>query len=264
MATLDKIDQLPSSGKETEAGWTFARVATVRGVTGSGMAQLQNAVRVAGIPQLGTPLSSHPSAVVVARTPTPHGGGTFTIRIDYADQGYHDTPDDQSLEVGTSLESVETNTNIEGLLLQVKYNGVWQKAASVGVLRPNSTIRISRTESKSPGKKSQEYVGKVNKHRGFRLAGASDIKRCWLCQSITGSSRDKGKSWQVQYEFAYMPKMQNPDGTERAGWDYLAIYRDESGNVPPDVIDGTWAEGDLPIAMYTMYHEADFNKLNLS
>jgi len=264
MATLESIEQTASSAKETETGWTFTRIATVSGVTGNGMVQFQNAVRVAGIPPMGAPLPSYPSAVVTGRTPRYVGKGKFEVSIDYVDQGEKDSPEDQTIEVGASAEGVEANADVFGNRLQLTYHGKTMPAERIVVLRPRTTLRITRTESESPALKAAKYVGTVNKRGGFRLAKRLNQERCWLCTRLVGRSADNGKSWTVDYEFEYAPLVLIPRRNEtRSGWDYYSFYKDAEGNVPTDVADGTYPSTDTPEAIWQMYYESNFNDLRL-
>jgi len=266
MATLQSIDEIPSSARETRDGMTWTRHATVTGVTGSGPQAFMNALVVSGLPRMGDALPGRPSARVVGRRPIPKGGGTFQVEIDYEDVGESDDPDDQAIEVGTSLQSVETNVDAWGKLIEVVYNGTHQPA-TVSVLRPHTTLRVARTESSSPLQKSRTYVGSVNK-QGWRLVKGAE-PWCWLCTAITGTSRDKGRSWQVAYEFEYAPPVKNPEGTQgvvgeyRAGWWQFTIFTGEDGKVPPALAADLAGNPDA-YRVWAMYPAADFNKLRLT
>lgn len=264
-ANLQSIDQTASSMRQTEAGIAFTRVATVTGVTGSGPAQFINALAVAGIPRMGEMLPGWATARVTARKPIPKAEGTFQIDIEYTDTGVTDDPEEQTIRIGTSLQSVETNVDVNGNLMMVEYRGQSQ-AKTITLPQPHSTIVVSRTETENPGRESREYVGKVNTQGGFNLAGANEPERSWRCNRIEGTSTDKGRTWAVEREFEYAEPVQDYWDEQRPGWDETLVYTDpETGLVPDDVADGTAREEMVnAIQNFQVRKEKNFNDLHLT
>ncbi len=266
MATLQSIDQTASSARQTGDGISLTRVATVVGVTGNGPAQFINALAVAGVPRMGEQLPGWPSARVRARRATPKGGDKFQIEIEYVDAGVTDDPEEQTIRIGTSLQSVETNVDVNGELMVVEYRGESQ-TKTVTLAQPRSTIVVSRTETENPGPESREYVGAVNTQGGFNLAGPNEPERSWRCNRIEGTSTDRARTWQVEREFEYAGPVKTAvrRGEMRPGWDETLVYIDPETGFVPDDAAGTAEESILgAIKNFQVRKEKNFNKLHLT
>lgn len=153
-----------------------------------------------------------------------------------------DTDDaDLVIEVGTSLSQITANTDANGDLMTVEYNGLSQ-SGSVSVYVPESTVRYQVRKSGSPGALSRNYVGKVNS--GGWLADPGAAARTWLCTALGGVSDDGGDTFLVTAEFAYREDT----------YDETVVYIDpETGRMPDDIVDGTG------IVVFQVYTEANFN-----
>jgi len=254
MATAGQILLEGCTATETPEGWEFHATMPVVGVTGTDMQQLVNAVHAAGVPTLGSRLAGWPSAVLVSRTPEPLGDGKFMVALVYKDQGELDDPADQTIEVSTSLRSELTNRNLDGSLIVVEYGGKKQ-SGEVAIDTPASTMRVHRTESDNPQYKSAYYTGSINS-TAFALAHPHmNAPGSWRCNSIVGSSSDRGRSWEVDYEFEY----------DVAGWEEEVSYLDpETGRIPDAVIDGSAAVQADAIVTVKKYEALDFNALGLT
>ncbi len=161
-----------------------------------------------------------------------------------------------SITIGSSVQSVPTNKDVNGNLMEVEYDDPREQEyrpnksdnpqkqtgeASKDV--PLSTITYKRIEYENPLKKSQEYVGRLNS--GPWAHGA---EKTWKCTYLGGPSNDGGASYEVTYTFEY-----NPDG-----WDFEAIYTDpETGKPPVDVVP------DVGQKTFQILSTANFNALGL-
>lgn len=246
--TIDIIDGV--SGNITANGWEWTRKAIVRGLTGSGPTkvvdgwdELNNAGYYIGV--------GHPNVPAATLASVGFGLPDATDAVEYSlvyryPEGTDSTEDEDTIvQVGSTLVQTEANKDAAGALLSVSNNGKTQSGL-VSVFRPQSSIRISRAETASPGANSRLYVGKVNS--GTWTLDVTANARTWMCMSITGNSRDKGFTYSVDYEFAY-----NEDT-----WDVQVAYLDpETGRIP----EGVTTSDTSAIRVFTMYETANFNNL---
>lgn len=191
-----------------------------------------------------------------------------TVKLEYKTVQWIDIPsDDAVIEVGSSVVTVETNKDIHGKDITVKYtftgdalskakeqyteiaeDGTVEVSAPVQFLFPEHTRRYNRKESSSPENKAIFYVGRTNSDNWKNGAPGE-----WLCRSILGRSNDGGDTFHVNYDFE-----RRPIDESQEGWKGLAYFVDKStGRPPKDLVDGTsrkWIE---------LYYPVDFNDLNL-
>ncbi len=231
-------------GERDEKGWfMIERIARVTGLTGSGPDQLRTAMFVYGLPDFG---SEHPTMAgmfVVRFIPKLTTKGVVDLRIVYERRAEPDSPDYAEIIVGSSIRQKETSLDIDGNTILGTYTptgGAAENfAVTLSVFEPHTTIRYSRREEGSPGKKSLEYTGSVNS--GTWSLDKDCAPRTWMCMGIAGSSRDGGKTYDVVYEFEYDPFT----------WSEEGIYRDSTGRKPNDVTpaNGT-VRREYPIANF--------------
>ena len=245
---------------EDDAGReSYAAVYTVKDVAGTGQQLLRNALAAPGIPRRGQRHPNHPSAHVAGRRATGGGGRTLTVTITYDDKGESDDPSDQHISIGTSLRTVQTNKDVNGHVVRLSCPGKKDQGGEMSVERPLSTIHVTRTEEGSPGAKSQEYVGTVNKLNQFRLAEGGANEWTWRCEYITGDSSDGGRTWRVEYEFQY----------DKHGWEQEVVFIDpETGRVAQELLDAFGSDPFGSIAtegwkFVQVYEEKNFNQLQL-
>ena len=108
----------------------------------------------------------------------------------------------------------------------------------------------------SPGDTSRTYVGTVNQ-AGWKV-DPSATARTWLCTAITGRSKDKGKTYEVAYEFAY----RGSNLYTSNGWDAVLYYTDPTTGKPPSGTSGTNGSNGVKVAQ--IYVEKNFNALGLA
>jgi hypothetical protein len=266
MATVsvDIVDG--GSGKLTVDGWELTRIATVSGLTGTGNARLIEAVAaVAAV--TGNIGSAHPGyAYALLESFQPEHLSTNVVKVScvYKTLDPADDVNYAEIEVGTSLEQVETNKDTDGNLITVSYtypadyklddkkrNQTITQSGTVSTSAPKSSIVYSRRETGSPGSKSREYVGNVNA-AGWQLDQDSPgaDARTWKCMSIVGRSQDGGVTFDVTYVFEY-----RADTWE----EWVRFVNPDDGKTPSDVA----AAGLKRVLPYGIV-EKDFDLLGLS
>lgn len=264
MATVHFDLQEGAGGKVTADGYEIERIARVSGLTGTAYARLKQAVAALAAKNAAIG-KSHPSITKakLAEMPFEHESpSVMKFRLLYREPDWSggttdpetDDPEHQQIEIGTSLQSVQTNKDVNGDLMEVEFDGKKQ-SGEVSVMRPLSTIVVRRREGSSPGHKSRVYVGKLNAAGQFALAAPDTVGGTWICTGINGTSNDGGATWAVVYSFEY----------DELGWDHEAVYNDpDTGRVPDGVIDGTDAVKALAIRTYAQHKAVNFNLLNLT
>ena len=126
------------------------------------------------------------------------------------------------------------------------------QAGEVSVQTPQTVYRYQRVENVLPSSVILNYIGRINGSEWF----FNDLYM-WLCTNITATNRSDGK-WDVTYEFLYNIET----------WLADIIYIDPDTNMPADLTLSNNAEVDVfnaanAVKQYKVYHEANFNNLNL-
>lgn len=248
------LDQLEGGGgaRYTGDGYEFRRTAKVDGLTGDADARAVAAVAaLVADSRCGDIGAAHPdqSGSVLHEMAVTHlSPAVAEVTLTYRP---HNSAA-QSVEVGTTLQPVNTNKDSDGNLMTVQWGK--KQAGEVSVLRPHSTLRVHRREALSPGHVSREYVGTVNELNGFALAGGQQAARTWLCTSIVGRSSDSGQTYWTDYAFEY-----NADT-----WDIEVAYTDpKTGKIPDQVITSSAELQALAIKTFQVYAENNFDGLGL-
>lgn len=250
-------------------GLEFTRVITVTGITSAGDQQFLDAMNAPNVGKLGDAHPKYPGCRLEEIVPEAQGGGNFKLYEIYRGGAQIDDPEDQVIEVGTTLQMVSTNKDRDGTLVVVTYGGPeassdqYSQSPRMSVLRPHSTIRAERTESSSPGAKSQAYAGKVNGPNQFSLAGSA-AARTWLCTAIVGRSYDGGETYRVSYDFEYAPTHTDEFGETVGGWDQESYWLDPETGRPPTTFCVDPEVYPLAKVIVKVYDEANFNNLNLT
>lgn len=233
---LDIIDGF--SGRLTRRGWEYDRIARVTNLTATGHARAEEAVAA---------LAAHTESVQIG-SQHPTSGGTYceeivpehestdimTLRLVYRppedNDGAPSEVEDFVIQVGTTLEQAQVNTDSTGEPITVEYDGKTQGCmVSIGV--PKSSAVIESVEAVSPADLSRDYVGKVNSV-GWAVDGSAEA-RTWRCDSIVGTSTDRGETFKVRREYSYDPDT----------FDQRVVYIDpDTGRPPSDVVEGTGAK----------------------
>lgn len=222
-------------------GWEIERRCTVFDCTSS-TDMLINAVTAAGV-SLGTVYGySLTNCVCEEIHPQLRSGTQDIVDITYV---YRQLVPSMETSLGTTLSQQDSCYDVNGNLVEVEYGDDSQKVI-MPRLYAESTLRVSRIETSSPGAVSREYVGTVNDGSWSRDTGAA--ARTWLCLSITGQVRT-GSYWLVTYEFAYRSNT----------WDEVVFYVDSTtGRIPGDATDDGYA-----IKTVQLYEEKDFDDFSL-
>jgi len=230
----------------------------VRGLTASGESKLAQALTASDgtttVPDYGDPFPGFESIQVTKKSvrPVPGNSSSAEVTVTYdVPGGTIDTgpPDDfgtPEIEVGATLETVETTLDNAGQPLLLQYDtgdGVLDHVARVQINIPRNARRASRVEQTSPEARSRAFVGRVNS------AGVwGSPPRTWLCAELRGRSNDGGQSWQVSYQFVYAADT----------WDRRLTFLNDAGQVPSDAHLQPNA-----IKTFQVLPEADFTVLAL-
>ena len=259
MASISVDIVAGSRAVKNRKGWQSAeRIATVTGVTGTGQAQLDNALNTLGVPALGAEHPSMSQLFLDEMEPSARGPGVVLIRMIYRRLEDADEPVDEdtgSIEVGTTAEQSERNTDHAGALMTVTYASAResereQQVVTVGAYLPKTRMVVRRRETGSPGDKSKLYVGKLNK--GPWKLDPNCAAKTWRCMAILGTSSDGGEFYDVRHEFEHCG-----EGSETGTWDRRGMWRGSDGRVPSDLVEGTGKK------TFQVGTTIDFGNLNL-
>jgi len=158
------------------------------------------------------------------------------------------------ISVGSSVQSVSTNKDVNGEVLLVEHifesetDGETSldyqaQTGEVELQVPQTVVRFSRRENRHPLYKSIAYTNKLNAN-GF----LGDPPGYWMCTRIEGHSDDGGLTYQVEYEFQ----------RNENGWKAEVVFIDPETNAPPpDVKQG------FGLKTFEMYKRADFSQIGL-
>lgn len=182
------------------------------------------------VPQIGDALdASIPDVKCVRRTPTIVGleGGFWHCKVicEYTLQ----RPTLQALPVrgGSSLTQIRTQVDGSGNPILVTYK---DKTVQVTVDVPDhrGQFAIEITESTNdPWDIANDWVNHINEQ-----AWRGGFAREWLCTNVQYQLLNVNvnpRLWTFNYEFEYNPH----------GYVYTAVYEDQDGNRPADLVDGT-------------------------
>lgn len=253
MATVSDLISGSSFGHD-QNGYHAIRVFSVTGLTGNGYSRLKEALIASGVPLRGEshPDFDHLKADTIVATPWPDSNSKAKVSVTYkpwtSRRFVPDPTADPAVEVGASLQEVETNLDYEDNLITVKYQppGATEEVEQVARVRKTVVVlnlRLSRREPNSPRDKAQEFTNKVNDNNWI-----GDPERSWLCKAIHGNSDDGGESYLVTYEF----QRQLPN------WDvYVAWVDPSTGQHPTDL------EEDVGYKRVQIHETAHFGSLSL-
>lgn len=157
-----------------------------------------------------------------------------------------------------------TNLNKTGAPILLGPDGL--NAANVSVLRPTTTIRVSRVEvGINPGVVSRTYIGKVNSATWQGYANGY-----WLCVGIEGNSDDSGLTWKMDYDFElaiqpYLPVVAPASPTPKStAWNPIAKLIDPTTALPkPSPFTGAVFIAGRDYVEVDAYDSIDFNALNI-
>lgn len=257
MATTVKDIIEGASVSRTPEGINATRIFQVSELSGNPTAILFNALITSGIPQLGDPHPSVPNVNAVDFNVTPNGEKQAIVSVIYKPPIFENKVSSDAevtqIEVGSTVQSVETNFDVDGNELVVEHkelagtvlaeDAIKPQLATVEKQIPMTLLRLSRRELGDPLFKSRTFVGTVN-DKPF----INDPAKFWLCTGIQGANIDGGKNYNVVYEF-----QRNPDtwGTR------IIVINSETGRPPTPLVEG---EGFKDVEVY---ETTDFNQLNL-
>lgn len=252
-----------AAARLTKDGWEVVRSGIVTGLEGvDGDLLLVLGALVPGVPRVGT---QHPSISFVYLEeviPTYVDSGSVNLDLIYrSPDGLH--PNDESdegqatIEVGSTVEQVETYEDVFGNLLIVPYtdntdpeNPVVKKdnLRTIAILRPRSTKVFTWASEDNPSDLSETFAGYVNDRAWLYDPGGPP--REWLCHSIVGRSKDGGTTYNVVATFVknVEPPTLNYDVT-------LAWIDPATGKIAPGITEENGKE------TFIMYPSIDFNAI---
>jgi hypothetical protein len=240
-------------------GWVIERIATVKGVTGTGTQRLWNAASASGLPSIG---DAHP-VFTVARLERglveAVASDTVRFRFIYT-EAYSLEYQLDTTQIGGGLSQVEEQVDRLGEYQTVTYtfpsdHPYWpsqslSQRASFMKMVPDHTIYKRRRETVNPAMKAKLYLGAVN--NGPWSLDANAASGTWLCTMLKGTSPDGGQTWIVEYSFQY----------RAATWTVYAHFIDPwTGKMPSDVNDTV--NQPLAIKAIELYPIMDFDGLAL-
>lgn len=211
-------------------GWEIYRVAIVSGLTGTASKRMYDAWAHADIPPRETAHPEIDGLWLDAYQFDSVSNDTVKIRLVYREK--YPVSQESVTETGASLVQQQANTDAAGNLLTVSWldasSTVQSQSGTVSLMVPQSTLLYTKREDEDPGDNAEDYVGRVN-------AGGWTLKpqappRTWLCTGITGRSQDGGNWYDVRYTW---------QKASDAKWDTKVVFRDDDGQVPDDIADGS-------------------------
>lgn len=252
-----------ASGTIDYLGWKeFTRIMIVSEIslaTTGWLEKVAAALAASGL-VIGAQHPTYPAMFLSQIQPEGLANDTIKLTCSYNKSIWKKPPqfEDDAIEVGASIASVETNkdkNNVE-MFLKYTYPVGYQRSPHDDPLTAEKIIEVghltnkpvadltwskNKIENSSPESKAENYVSKVNSSswRGYPV-------KTWLCTRIYGRSTDGGETYNVTYDFQYRPD----------NWDHTAIFIKDDGK-PPKETDGDSKK------TYSLLKEANFNNLNL-
>lgn len=240
------IDIIDGGGRKTyEKGWELERIAIVKGIPGSGVEKILNAVTASGI-VLGQAHPALSTCLLYDISPTIIDSDTVKLRLSYSEsylRGFN------TAEIGATVQQVETNMDAGGYSMYASYPAHSNQGHLVSKFVPEMTISITRFETGNPQWKAANFVGLVN--IGPWSLDPYAPARTWLCTGIIGHSPDHGTTWWVTYTFVRRPE----------NFDAKLVWLNDGsiGNLPI----GSPPANATPI-YWQIYTMTDFDALGLS
>jgi len=246
--------------QEDESGYKAVRVARVTGLSGDKAQRMYDALNAPGVPVYNESHPVIPGIYCKSRSAKAQGPESAMVTLEYRrpDSNGGSNPDEDQIEIGSSVQESETNTDVNGDLLKVYYlpedadpgTEEIEQVCTASVAYPQTVLRIRRKEGRSPEDKATTYTGTVNSTswRGYDA-------NTWLCRSIQGISNDGGDTYDVTYEFQL----------NWYYWQAKVVYIDSSnGETPGDVSEpGPGMIHGNGVGYYDMYPQMDFRNLGL-
>ena len=254
--------------KRGQVAWEYTRIAVITGMLlPPGLEEdiITPAIEelIALVGDVGAPHPTRVTALLRDFQADAVSQSAVKIRMTYRDSTFGPP----RIEVGASLSQVESNVDINGypIVLRYKYpddyktnparvvDGVGVTLEQGGMytkLTPEASVKYQQLELESPLVKATQYVGSVNDAIFLGLG-----PRRWLCTQITGTSDDGGYIWDVTYVFQARVDT----------WDQTLVFINPDDGKPPADIDSGDSGGGLSeaSAFIQVYPEANFSLLGL-
>jgi hypothetical protein len=229
----------------------------VTGLSSTGIDAIAEAMTAAGVPSLG--------GAVVGDT----GGNFSTLKLSSIVPEFMEAPDairlkltysgDSSQEsggggsgsvldgrrvsFGATLQEVQSNTDYNGNVVKVTYQGVAsnnvevQQAGTFSATIAQSSISVSIRKNENPVTDSNNFVNTFNDD-AVLLKGQEFKRGELLCTSITGETNDNEETWDTTYQFLYAPpRALTPTTPIGSPWERAQVYYvdPDTGKPPPDI-----------------------------
>lgn len=258
MPTLYKDMISGSKIVETEIGYIATRLMIIDGLSGPVDAMLWTALQFQQVPARNTFHPTLGGLVCYSREASPIAGqptqALITLMYGQVNsKQFADNTKPCEISVGSTIQSAETNVDVNGDNLVVTYDVkdpttnqtvTKKQTGKVSIDIPQTVVRLTRREKGSPLQKSIAFVGTVN-----RDSFLGNAKACWLCTRIEGQTDDGGVTYMVTYEFQLADDNWN---------NQTIVYIDPTTNLMPE--DADFGNGK---ERYDFYMEADFSILKV-
>lgn len=191
-------------------------------------------------------------AVEIECAPAENTNNVYFVTVNYArpDQAQKEpgtTEDDCTIQVGSSVTSVETNKDKDGNQIILNLDGFPPQTGTINIQVPETMVIFERREAASPFAKSVANVGKIN---SVALGSGAFAEKTLLCVGIEGTTTDDGETWQVSYRFQYSART----------WVAEVVYTDPETGMPAE---GVVIATNTGYKQVDAYGEVDFTGLNL-
>lgn len=243
IVTPDIRAQMPTAS-EGPNGLELRRSYYVVGIGGEADIRIMVALTDPGIPKKGSvlevPYNNTTVFLLVLNKSAkihPDNGDLVQVDVEWGVPQPLDTTQEPNLdsvpaiEVGGTLQSVQTMHDVDGNLIIVHYaDPVSQATISQPVMveqqQPMPILRFHRREpGEQPlpiGDKADKYLGALN---AIKIWNAGP--RMWRCVEFVARSVDNGLTYGVDYGFQRSPKPYT--------WDAIGVYQRPDGTTPDDV-----------------------------
>jgi hypothetical protein len=247
---------LGASNSYTKTGPALVRLFDVGGLTPGKdtLAQAAAAFDPASnvrIPRYG---QAHPAvpglfAIEILAEPIDGSRTAARVKVKYAAPSQSPIPGSAMIRIGGSSGHKLMTQLPDGSLIVTKYTdpagNALQDHVQIPILCANTVLEITRQESVSPLKASENFRRTVN-----ASPWQGGEAKTWLCRGIDGISQ--GAMYEVRYTFEY-----DPDG-----WERLEYFVDRyTGKVPDDV--KLTSSGTAGVVKVLPYATRDFSGLGL-
>ena len=243
--TIELVDGSRGKRGKNKAGntvWlTLERTALVHGLVAAGNERLEEAVDAVIASDATLDVGgAHPSIdnlYVDSLSPDAQAPDVVKVRIAYvyrasdSSGGSGSSGDDTTVSTGSTLRQVPANTDRDGAVIKVTYNGTEYPGMTTAD-ETVTTLRFRRTETGVPGyfrEKSRLFVGKGNDGPWVGVDPTCEARE-YKCTLLQANSAPGTNTYVVDYAFDFRD---NTIGK----WDQIIYYIDPATGRPPSDVD---------------------------